>query len=290
MMKQKTIFVVPLALLGLSLAIFLVGLCSFAFAASESPMSCKEESIARDYLAPLRKLPKVSGFPTSGRLPLGPSRLRIYPPRENLVLAGRSRLRADGSVEGRVPVKKLDWEVLSQLDRMNLRSGRGSLSRLRRQHISSAFDFTNSRFGFSTPKRLGIYRLTVDIKTAHGATAARYQEYFRVVRPRSDLRLTKSFNEIAPGEYGYLRIVNYGTVLANYGFGYQLINSAGESVPTELVADNMAWFLEPGHESHCILFKAPSTAPPGEYQVVLEASDALLPDSHHLTSRISITP
>jgi hypothetical protein len=289
-MERKTNFAALLGLLGLSLAIALLGLCSVASAASENSTFCKEESIARDYLAPLRELPKVSGFPASGRFPRGPSRLRLYPPRENLVLAGRSRLRADGSAEGRVPVRKLDWEVVSQLDRMNLRSGRGSLSALRRQHISSAFDFTHSRFGFSTPHRLGIYRLTVEIKMSPGGTASRYQEYFRVVRARSDLQLTKSFTAISPGEYGHLRIINYGTVRARYGFGYQLFNSAGESIPTELVAGNVAWFLKPGYESHCILFKAPSTAPPGEYRVVLEATDALLPDSHRLTSRISISP
>jgi hypothetical protein len=252
---------------------------------------CQEDQIVRDYLAPLRDLPPVSGFPSSGRLRIGPSRLRLYVPRGALVQVGRQRFEVHGMVADQHKGKqRLNWTAQSSLDRMDQGSGEAFSVRQRRQQISTVNDFAHSQFGFWAGVKPGIYRLTIEFETPHAGTVVRYREYFRAVKARSDLRLVKSFTSLSPGEFGYLRIDNYGTARASYGFNYGLTNAAGEDVPTETVSGNIALRLEPGYASRCIVFKAPATAPPGEYQVAVQVSDRLRPTRQRLTGPIQIVP
>jgi hypothetical protein len=120
-----------------------------------------------------------------------------------------------------------------------------------------------------------LYRLSVEIQSRSGKRLVRYEENFRAIQARSDLRLSKSFGTLTPGETGYLRVDNYGTVPASYGFGYRLWNDRGEEIPVETFFPNILLALDPGEAGACFRFKVPPELPPGTYRIGASASDTL---------------
>jgi hypothetical protein len=244
----------------------------------------------KDYLAPLERLPRISEFPTSGRLRVGPSSLRIRPPREHLVAIGLSGFESGGHVEGRPSHRALHWVVASRLERIDKNGHEGKLVRSKVQAVPTVKSFASSNFGFPGRNiKPSLYRLTVEIKNAGDKTLEKHQEYFRALPARSDLRLTTNFATLRPGERGFLRIDNYGTVRANYGFGYQLWNEQGEEVPSTLMFSNIALFLGPGEAGRCFSFEAPKDAPPGAYRIGAHAGDPVGGEESLLLASVLIT-
>lgn len=233
---------------------------------------CENGQILRDYLAPLSRLPQDRGLRDSGRLRVGPPALRIYPPRENLVRVGADSFAARGLLEGSSgSSRSLDWWVESRLERIDKTGGRAKLVKSKRQYIAVVGKFESRRFGFPASVAPGIYRLTLEIQNADGVKIDRYEEYYRAVKGRSDLRLATSFTSLVAGETGYLRVDNFGTIPAGYGAEYQLWNAQGEEMPVEEVFSNLLLGVKPGYASGCSSFKAPMGLAPGRYRIGLHA-------------------
>lgn len=247
--------------------------------AAKLPMPfCKQNQVLRDYLEPLSQVPRGAGFANSGRLKVGPSVLRIYPPKENIVAINKGRFEVRAQVEGRRhQSQSLNWQVNSRLERINTQGKRVGPLKEKRQHVSDVGSFGRRDFGFSGRVSAGFYRLTIEIKNKGGTRLARYQELFRALPARSNLRLTASFTTLSPGETGYLRVDNLGTVPAGYGVGYSLINDRGEEVPVEAIFPNIMLKISAGYAGSCFSFKAPVHVTPGEYRIQAEAGDALRP-------------
>lgn len=230
---------------------------------------CKRDLVLKDHLALLADLPQHRGFRDSGRLRVGPSVLRVYPPRENLVRVGQDGFESQGSLEASARSSRpLDWWVESRLERVDRTGLHAKLVKAKWQHIATVGKFERRRFGFPASVAPGIYRLTVEIQNADGVKLDRYEEYYRAVKTRTDLRLSASFTTLAAGETGYLRIDNLGTVPAGYGFGYRVWNVQGEEVPVKDVRfSNILLGLKPGYAGLCSTFKAPEDLAPGRYRI-----------------------
>jgi hypothetical protein len=254
--------------------------------ATEFSSSFCAKGTVKNYLKPIQRLPRVRGLPSSGRLGIGPASLRIYPPSEPIV-TGLARFDAHGGVEGSPAFGPLHWKVKSSLLRIQSHSQNVTLVAHAQRDMRSAQDFARATFGFSRRVRPGIYRLDIEIKNRKGKTLRRYQQYFRALKPRSDLRLGVNSPSFRAGESGLLRIENYGTVSAAYGFGYRLLNENGEEVPTGAIFPNVAFRLPAGTAGYCFELKLPDDLPPGKYEVLSEAINSLR-HSVRLSVQISV--
>jgi hypothetical protein len=154
--------------------------------------------------------------------------------------------------------------------------------------IKSIQEFSNAPFGFSRPVRPGIYRLDIEIENRRGKKLRRYQQYFRALKAKSDLRLGVSGDSFQAGETGFLRFENYGTVAAQYGFGYHLRNENGEEVPVTLKFSNILLGLLPGTAGMCFAFELPENLSPGNYEVYSYAGDRLR-SGVRLSAQISVS-
>jgi hypothetical protein len=242
-------------------------------AASTTNSFCKQHSVVRDYLAPLSKFPTNRGFSSSGRLRVGPSSLRIYPPQARVVPIGQGRFDVWNFSEGRIdPAAPLNWWVASSLERVDRGGGGSSLVRAKYQFVSKIREFDRRDIGFPGRVAPGLYRLVIELQSKAGKTLDSYEEYFRALPSRRDLRLAASFTTLAPGQSGYLRFENSGTVPASYGYGYRLWNSQGEEVAIENapVFDNLLVGLSAGEAGNCFPFVVPENLTPGEYRIGAE--------------------
>lgn len=203
----------------------------------------------------------------------------------------RGFFEARGSLEGAYrSLQPLNWWITSRLERVDRTATQAKLIRAKRQYVARVEGFGHRRFGFFGSVAPGLYRLSVEIENENGRTLDQFEEYYRAIKPRSDLRLTSSFNTLAAGETGYLRIDNLGTVPSSYGFGYRLWNAQGEEVPVDASFDNMLLKLRPGYAGWCFAFKAPSDLPPGEYRIGAEALDPISRRPIPLFRSVQITP
>lgn len=243
-------------------------------AASSVLPFCKQQRVLRNYLAHLPAVPKGRGFSKSGRLRVGPHALRIYPPQEQVVALGRGRFEVQAATVGRHSKHPLNWWVVSRLERIDKNgNGRGPF-KVKRQYVASVDGFGRKDFGFSGGGLPGFYRLSVEFENGEERPLATYQELFRAMPARSELRLDTSFSGLSPGGSGYLRVDNLGTVPASYGPGYQLFNSNGEEIALEgVVFSNILLRLHPGYAGSCFPFRAPTNLPSGEYVIKVEAGD-----------------
>jgi len=256
---------------------------------ADSPSSfCSEEAV-KNYLKPIEGLPRVRTVPSSGRLGVGPASLRIFPPNESLVVAGKARFEAQGSLEGSPSSGPLHWRVRSSLFRINSASLGAVVVARKQTSIRSIQAFSRTSFGFSKQVRTGIYRLDIEIENARGKKLKRYQRYFRALKAQSDLRLGVSDDSFRPGDTGFLRIENYGTVSASYGFGYHLLNEKGEEVPTTDVFSALRLNLLPGTAGRCFSFELPKGLSPGKYEIYSYAGDRLR-SGVRLPAQISVSP
>jgi len=256
--------------------------------AAESTSSfCAKETV-KNYLKPIERLPRVRTVPSSGQLGIGPASLRIFPPREILATSGHAYFEAHGSLDRR-STGPLHWQVESSLFRIHPRSQDVTLIAHKRKLVRSVQGFAHASFGFSKQVKPGVYRLDLEIKNDSGVKLKKYQQYFRALPARTDLRLGVNATSFHPGDTGLLRIENYGTVFADYGFGYRLLNENGEEVPTGVIFSNILLRLPAGTAGYCYPLVLPDELLPGEYEVLSEALNNMRHEVP-LSMKISVIP
>jgi hypothetical protein len=132
------------------------------------------------------------------------------------------------------------------------------------------------KFGFASKGiSPGLYRLTVEIRNRSDKLLEKHEQAFRAMPAKSDLRLWKSFDSLAAGESGLIRIENYGTVEATFGGNYRLWSSTGQEIPVSPIFGNVLYQLGAGLAGPCWTFTVPASLPPGEYRIGSTASDFL---------------
>jgi hypothetical protein len=262
-------------------------------AAEEGPKAfCNPEAMVKDYLAPLDHFPSENGFLESGQLRVGPEVLRISPPSERLVAIGHDRFSVYTSLSHtpRRSSPRLGWWVSSQLERIGKDQDATKTVKSKRQYIERIRGFGLHPFGFGSKVKPGIYRLTIGIENKAGKLLTEYEEYYRAVRPELNLKLATDRRSFAPGEIGLLRVENYGTLTGTYYFDHRVWH-VGDKVELPLppqIYPAFLPFLHPGYASGCTWLRIPSDAPPGEYEVGMEAKPSLSSKRELLLTRFTI--
>lgn len=249
------------------------------------------ESVVKDYLAPLKRFPSREGFVDSGKLRVGPKVLRIYPPREQLVVVASGAFEARGSLSQRPHHSnpRLGWWIESDLERIDPGTGEAIVVKTKRQFITTIKGFRGRNFGFGEPFAPGIYRLRLRIYGKSGKTLTEYNQYYRAVRARSHLRLSLEPPVIAPGGTGLLRFENRGTVTASYSDKYKIWQMDGSELPLPpQISLDFTRLLHAGYSSPCFLVQIPSDAPPGRYWIGLEEKVSPTSPWEYLAARLTI--
>jgi hypothetical protein len=249
------------------------------------------ESVFENYLAPLDHFPTTGGFSQSGQLRVGPKVLRIYPPRDPLVVVGRDHFEARGAL-AKAPkgtVAKLNWWVQSSLERVGARGSDSKTVRSRRQYVRGVRGFGGRDFGFAGRVKPGIYRLRLRIESRSGQVLTQYREYYRVVPDRRHLKLTVEPTAVSPGGTTSLRVENHGTVDGTYRFRYRIWRVGGKelSLPPQIYGAYKPR-LAPGHASPCIRVQIPIDASAGDYRIGIEGKASLSSPRESLATRLTI--
>jgi hypothetical protein len=262
-------------------------------ARANPPVGYCSESVFENLLAPLDHFPSTGGFSfsQSGQLRVGPKVLRIYPPRNPLVVVGRDHFEARGALAKapKATVGKLNWWVQSSLERVGARGSESKIVRSMRQYVGVVREFGGRDFGFAGRVKPGIYRLRLRIEGSSGQVLTQYHEYYRAVPDRQQLKLTVEPTAVAPGGTTSLRVENHGTVAGTYRFRYRIWRVGGEelSLPPQIYGAYKPR-LAPGHASPCIRVQIPIDAPAGDYRIGIEGKASLSSPRESLATRLTI--
>jgi hypothetical protein len=254
---------------------------------------CKRDLVVEDFLAPLDRFPDSQGFSLSGRLRAGPAVLRVFPPREALVLASQGRFESRAVLADNPPSEKsaLNWEIASELRRISEGGVHARVVKSKRQFVAKVVDFAHRNFGFVGQVKPGTYRLDVTFENRVGKELDHRAEFFQVVRPRSKLRLAVSPESLLPGSIGDLRVENYGTIRSTYSYEYRIfaVNDPFQELPLEpqFVSRDRPVAM-PGQAGACFQFLVPISAPAGEYRVGVRVNNRLLSSPITVWARVSI--
>lgn len=256
-----------LALTGLLLVAALAGAPSRA-AASEATF-CKNARL-HDYLAPLKRMPKLRELPFRAR---GEGRFRGV----HIGSSGPALAVNGGSAGYQFQWEKNPrWDVTVTLARVSptgrVLQGLGQ-RHLRLGSLAPAI-ITEPRFGL--PRKPAIYRTTLLIRTASGHKLAEFGNYYRVVRPTVQARLVPDAVTYRPGSTLLARLENPGASFTLFGEEYSIEALAGEgwapAAGLPEVFNTGLHFVAPGTISpHCIVFPIPASLPAGTYRVAQEA-------------------
>lgn len=272
-----------------SLAVVLGGLLVFVpvgFANANGTSSgtkafCRPSTVVKNFLAPLDKLPPSNGFSISGKLTReGPKVLRVYPPRESLVMSDHGQFEAVGDLDGgRHGDDALNWVVDSVLTLVKENGRQETVIQRKKQHIVHIAGFQGRSFGFSGQVKPGIYRLDVIFREKSGKTLTHRAEWFRVMEPFSDVRLAADATNYRSGDTGSLRVLNYGNVKSTYSFSYRMRSEVGAvGLPLEEtgIISALRPVVLPGGAGSCFRFHVPRGTPAGNYEVGVRGSNRLL--------------
>lgn len=245
---------------------------------------CRIDAIVHNYWRGLPQPAKGRRLNQSGRLRFGPSALRLYPPRENgLIVIGHGyfSLRGDVVEAVRARRRRLEWVVVSQLERLRVRKSGPRLVKRKARRVARIGDFQNRQFGFPAFVRPGIYRLKLRFVSGRtGRTLGQYAAIFRAVRSRLRLGLATNRETFRAGQSGYFRVENHGTVPVFASSEYRMWRLTGNRrtrlwLPLMMVANSRS-IARAGFAAPCVKFEVPPTADPGRYAVGVEV-EGLVP-------------
>jgi hypothetical protein len=269
----------------------LVGLLATALCTPSAALSCRESSVARDYLAqvkkaaPIREVPPL-GSPMSRQLPFSPPGLRLQVIDDGLIV-GSSQVGFSLSSPAKTQ-RDLHWIVEGELFKVNARGRIIRSHGIKRRRIGSLQDDAEINLVHQVSSATPAYYRT-DIRIFHKGSdriLGLYSSYARVMKPRVDLRLRINSFTVAPGEYAEATLLNLGTVpliSLSYDFGFRVQAFTGESwvrvprnPPPRAPKRRGPWGLWPGSFT-CLLYRVPSDQAPGAlFRFVLFGGDTQL--------------
>ena len=234
-----------------------------------TPTFCREATI-RDYLAPLRRLPRLHSPPPSGRIGFGPTSL-ILTPRSPLLVGGGEIGYFISLAHEASPVS-LRWNVTTTISRVDWKGRVEETLSQSRQRVSRIARNQRASVKFEVDHDPAVYRVTVVVQNWGGRKLGGYGLYFRVVRPTRDasLRLNAASFHIGQSVFGQLE--NRGTETVLYGAAYRIERLDGTTwvrapeSPRAFVAIGL--YALPGRSGDCSSFWIPPTMPSGHYRMV----------------------
>ncbi|HEX3734955.1 MAG TPA: immunoglobulin-like domain-containing protein [Solirubrobacterales bacterium] len=256
-----------IALLPL-LVLSLLGAPSIAAASESEPPFC-EKTVLRNYLAPLKRMPKLHELPFRRA---SENRFRgVY------VSAAGPSLAVNGGKAG----YQLQWDTNPRWDvtltfaRVN--GGGKVVEQLGQRHLrlGELGPALITEPGFTMPGKPATYRTTLAIHSSTGRKLAEFGNYYRVIRPTVHVHLAPDATIYRPGITVFARIENPGAAFILFGDGYAIEALEGDSwVPAPVSQDHFVTplsFVTPGTAgSHCITFPIPTSIPTGRYRASQE--------------------
>jgi hypothetical protein len=251
----------------LSLALFLLTAPSPAAALESEPPFCRSETL-HNYLAPLKRMPKLRELPYRRRAEPFFRGVRIGASGPTLAVSGGS---AGYQFQWDTNPK---WDITVTFARVNQRGK--VLQSLGRRHLRFAElppdGITEPHIPL--PRKPAIYRSTLVIRSHSGRRLAEFGNYYRVIRPTVHARLALTAPTYRPGTTLFARVENPGAAFVLFGQEYAIEKPECESWVPVLEAQFVIglYYVAPGLTSnHCIPFPLPTTMTPGRYRLSQEA-------------------
>lgn len=226
-------------------------------------------ALLRDYLAPLKRMPKLRS-PSTGQVGFGPSNLLLKASRRLIV--GEGEIEYWLSLQKPKPSVRLNWIVTATLTRVNARGRAVEMVGRSRRHVGSVdrSDFPGARFEVGGEP--ATYRLIVAFRSDTGDRLGYYGFYYRAVLPTHDLRLGLNAGSYRPEQTVFARVENLGTVRVSYGAGYAIQRFEGSA--WRKAPESPGRFIKPLYNvapgmasGRCHGFWIPPTMPPGRYRM-----------------------
>jgi len=244
--------------------------------------SCKTRVI-RDYTAFLNNLPPLPSPPVDEHLPFAPERV-FFSSQGGGPLQPGAGLRyysLSYSPGGSDPGPVLDWQVTTTLTPIDDVGRPSGPPRIAEQHVDRLWPVEEAganvlRFGFDVPGDPATYRLEIRIAGADGQQLAAFGEYFRVLQPSADLRISLNRKTFKPKQHLQATLSNYGVAWYGYGFPWWVEYKRGGSWKPSPVDFTPGAFLmpllslRPGESTSCWGGEVPSDTPPGRYRFVTD--------------------
>jgi hypothetical protein len=254
-----------LALLTLSLAV----VPSPASAAEGEPPFC-ESATLHDYLAPLKRMPKLRALPFRRRAEPFFHGVRIGAAGPSLAVnGGRAgyQLQWDGNPR---------WDLTLTFARVTARGRVIQTLGQRHLRLGALAPALITEPAFTMSGKPALYRTTLVIRSAGGRKLATFGNYYRVIRPTVHARLVSDATVHQPGNTLFARVENPGAAFVLFGDEFKVETLAGESwMPAPALPGPFVTplaFVAPGTTgNHCLTFPIPISTPAGRYRVSQEA-------------------
>jgi hypothetical protein len=242
-----------------------------AAAATGEPAFCESETL-HDYLTPLKRMPKLRERPYRRRAEPFFHGVRIGASGPSLAVgAGSAGYQFQFPIEGKGP----DWNVTVNLAQVNARGAVVVRMGERRFRSAALGEAAVVEPHFGLPETPGFYRTIAVIRSSSGRKVAKFGNYYRVVKPKIDMRFVTDATSYRPGETVFARLENPGAAFALYGEEFKVEGLQGETwgpVPAAPGPYGIGLqYVAPGTTSrYCLPFPIPATMPPGRYRLAQE--------------------
>ena len=271
------------------LVVALASACSVFPCAGFAYPACGQSSVARDYLAQIKREAPITEVPRSGELPFG--KMPQAPTGMRLEAIGSTPIVDSGEVgfslsNPATDRRRLDWTVESELVKVNARGRTIESLGIKRRRIGVVQESASRKFLFRVAAMPAYYR--TDIRFVAKGTKpplGEYSAYVRVMRPRVDLRVKIDSRSVAPGEVASATVLNLGTVplvTRTYDFGFAVQAFTGEKWirvpdnPQRRIPKRLGpWTLSPGAENRgCLRYLVPNDQAPGLFRFIAIGEEA----------------
>lgn len=240
-----------------------------------------EEGVVHDYEKPLKRLPEARRPPIDEHLSFAPGRVFFQQIHGSLLIgSGDAGYRLSFSpYEGTTGFSPLlGWVVTTRIARVDrrgttieiVRSSEEAIERLR-----SSEDQPSGNLSFSARlTKPGLYSTKITFRDRAGQQLAQFEDYLRLLRPRSDFALTLNRDAFHPGERVSPTLENRGTEWLSYGLAYGIEAFDGSAWRPASIQPHGPFLaiglgLGPGGKSSCWNFEIPADAPAGLYRFTL---------------------
>jgi hypothetical protein len=252
---------------GLVLAVaIMIGAPSASAVTYETAPSFCGSAILRDYLAPLKRMPKLQ---SRGRMNFGSSSLVLNTSRPLIV--GGGNIEAWFSLRDSGPAVHPNWILTATLTSVNRHGHSVKAIRSSRKRIRAISRSTLPGIEIQVDDTPAFYRLTIGIQGDAGQKLGDFGYYFRVVPPVHDTRLGLNSGSYRPEQTVFARVENFGTEHIHYGADYRI--SRLEGTRWVKAPESPGRFIKPlygtppGAIGKCFQFWVPPAMPPGRYRM-----------------------
>lgn len=237
-----------------------------------APPFC-DGAIARDFLAPFKRMPKLHAPAPTGRVGFGPASLRLQ--QLPSLLVGEGSVGYELSLRRSFPTVYVGWDVTTTLTRIDWRGRAIETLDTMHRHVRAVRPRQGAGAHFDVSKEPATYRVTAIFYSQSGRKLGGYGFYFRVVALSRRAQLKLNAAQYRPETRVFGRVENFGSEPIFYGAPYRIEKLEGT---TWIKApESPRWFILPLYAvgpglagDQCSGFWIPPTMPPGRYRMSKE--------------------